>query len=198
MNTRTYATLVLFSLFVCLVVIGISVYQTSTYEATAVLLVSQQEQSEMAPGIHPIPNYTGPAQAEVTQMVAVAIDTLPGAKETLRRLNLPRASLAANELLDNLTVESETGTMFVRLTYTDTDPKRAQLIVNTVAEVSSDLIPTIDDPVPGHITAIVWRKAKVPTTPVSPKPLRNGLIALVATASLSLVVGTLIGAIRNR
>jgi capsular polysaccharide biosynthesis protein len=42
------------------------------------------------------------------------------------------------ELLDRLTAEQIEGTSFIVLTYEDTDPERARLIVNTVGEVFSE------------------------------------------------------------
>jgi capsular polysaccharide biosynthesis protein len=90
-------------------------------------------------------------------------------------------------ILDNLTSEREPGTMRIRVTYTDTDPQRAKDVVGTVAQVASELIPTIggtsEDT--SHITAEVWRKAQLPTTPASPHPLRNGLLAPVAGLALA-------------
>jgi uncharacterized protein involved in exopolysaccharide biosynthesis len=44
------------------------------------------------------------------------------------------------ELLDNLTIEQVESTSFIVLTYEDTDPVRAQQIVHTVGDVSSELI----------------------------------------------------------
>jgi capsular polysaccharide biosynthesis protein len=172
------------------VVTAVSLYQTPKYEASAVVLVGLKEHNDTnEAGIHPLPNYSlHQRQEDVARMMPAAIPTSPVAKETLRRLNLPRG--VANELLDNLSVDrdpsfskdpSETP-MLIRLTYTDTDPKRAQVIVNTVAKVASDLIPTIGGGEAGatHITATVWQEAELPTTPASTHPLRNGLIALVA------------------
>jgi capsular polysaccharide biosynthesis protein len=45
------------------------------------------------------------------------------------------------ELLENLSVEQEGSTVFFQLSYRDTDPERAQRIVNAVGAVSSERIP---------------------------------------------------------
>jgi capsular polysaccharide biosynthesis protein len=86
-----------------------------------------------------------------------------------------------------MSVEQDPGTMIVDVTYTDSDPKRAQLVATAIGQAVSQRIGQVHL---GNklITATLWKPAKVPTTPVSPKPLRNGLIALVATLTLSAVL----------
>src|SRR3712207_2754861 len=114
--------------------------------------------------------------------VIEAIPTRPVAEEVIQRLGLRMESA---ELLENLRVEEDPGTMFISLSYMDTDPERAQRIANTVAEVASEKIrPEVrfgpfEYPFESHLGIHVWERASVPTTPVSPDPLRNGLLALV-------------------
>jgi hypothetical protein len=88
-----------------------------------------------------------------------------------------------DELLDSLTVEHTEGTSFIVLTYESNDPVRAQRIVNTVGEVSSESISERSR----DLTAKLYEKAAVPATPVSPHPWRNGLLTLVI--GLGLCVG---------
>jgi len=89
------------------------------------------------------------------------------------------------ELLDNLTVERAKNTNFIDLTYEHTNVFVATQVVNTMAEVSSERISETS-----NLTATVYKKARVPDypTPVSPKPLRNGLLTLVAGLALSAVL----------
>jgi hypothetical protein len=63
---------------------------------------------------------------------------------------------------------------------------RARQIANTVGEVSSELISERSS----NLTATVWEKAALPESPVSPHPLRNGLLTLVI--GLMLCAGTLV------
>jgi hypothetical protein len=86
-----------------------------------------------------------------------------------------------------LTTEQVENTSFIILTYEDTDPVRAQRIVNTVGQVSSELISerSVGD---SKLKTNVVEKTAVPATPVSPRPLRNGLLTLVI--GLVLCVGT--------
>ncbi len=119
-------------------------------------------------------------QTFIPTMTHDAIDSHPVAEETIRRLNLDMTSA---ELLDNLTIEQVENTSFIVLTYEDTDPARATYIANTVGEVSSELISD-------GVQISVWEKASLPTTPVSPHPLRNGLLTLVI--GLVLCVGVVL------
>jgi hypothetical protein len=74
--------------------------------------------------------------------------------------------------------ERARNTSFIRLTYESTDPVKATKIVNTVGQVSSELI-SETSAANGQLTANVYEKAMVSENPVSPHPLRNGLLTLV-------------------
>ncbi len=107
--------------------------------------------------------------------MAEVADTMPVARAVVEQLNLPE--LSAREVLANMTAEPEPGTMFVDISYKDSDPARAQLIANTIGEVSSRKISDVT--LGAHaITATVWAPAKLPQNPVSPDPVRNMLLAL--------------------
>ena len=90
-------------------------------------------------------------------------------------MNLPE--LSAREVLQNTTAEPDPGTMFVNISYQDSDPKNAQMAANAIGEVLSEKISevSVGDSV---ITATVWKPATLPKTPVSPNPVRNMLLAL--------------------
>ena len=168
---------------VAVVVTAVSAARTPTYEASALVMVGPKEQSDGK--IHPIPNAPAPERLrELAQAMVIATETRPVAEEAIQRLGL---QMKPAELLDRLTVEQDAGTSFIRLTYEDTDPERARLIVNTVGEVSSERISPISA-AGSNFTATVWEKAAVPESPVSPHPLRNGFVALVI--GLVLCAGT--------
>jgi capsular polysaccharide biosynthesis protein len=141
---------------------------TPTYEASAQVLVAFQGQSDEP---RPIPKrFLAPQQ--LAQRMVVATRSRPVAEEAIRRLEL---DTSPDELLGNLTVEQVENTSFIVLSYEDTDPERAELIVNTVGNVSSELISERSS----KFTAAVYEKAALPESPVSPHPLRNGLLTLV-------------------
>jgi capsular polysaccharide biosynthesis protein len=183
------------SLLVALCVVAHGMYQMPKYEATATILVGEKAK-DASP--YPIPNAPTPAGLQtLTLTVAKAVPTKPVARAVVERLNLPKGS--AEEVLSNMSVEQDPSEapMFIDITYEDSEAKRAQLVANAIGAVVSQKVGEmkLGDKV---ITATVWKPATLPKAPVSPKPLRNGLIVLVATASLSLAVGTLLWAVRNR
>jgi capsular polysaccharide biosynthesis protein len=163
-----WATWVLVAVAVALTVAGL--WQTPTYEASAQVRVVRQQGDRQ---IIPLP---APGQLQtLAQMVAMATDARPVAEEAIGRLGL-RTDPA--ELLDNLTVEQVESTNLVRLTYEGTDPYEAKRIVDTVGEVASESF-SGRSAAGGDFTATLVRRASVPDAPVSPNPLRNGLLVLV-------------------
>jgi capsular polysaccharide biosynthesis protein len=61
---------------------------------------------------------------------------MPVARAVVEQLNRPE--LSAREVLVNMTAEPEPGTMFVNISYTSSDPKRAQLTANAIGQVLSE------------------------------------------------------------
>jgi len=185
---RVLQVLAVAVVLVAVCVTSASLMQTPTYEASALLLVGGQQEDQWI--------NSGGSGEEIqtlewvelpTQTMAHAIDSRPVAEKAIQRLGL---QMNPAELLDKLTVEQVEDTSFIRLSYEDTDPKRAQRIVNTVGAVSSELIS--ERSAPGiQLTATVYEKASVPTTLVSPRPVRNGLLTLVV--GLVLCAGTVVG-----
>jgi capsular polysaccharide biosynthesis protein len=153
------------------VAVGASLWQTPTYEASALLMVGQEQ------GAGQDTNLQGSVeglQALTTAMI-IAIDTRPVAEEAIRRLGL---GMSPDELLNNLTIEQVETSQFIRLTYADSDAERAKEVVNTVGQVSSERISNTGATA-NNITATVYEKAIVPKAPASPKPLRNGILGAV-------------------
>jgi capsular polysaccharide biosynthesis protein len=137
--------------------------QASTYEASAQVWVAWAQRTLEYRGEPP------------TQEIMHTIGTRSVAQEATQRLGL---QMDPDELLDNLTVEQVGNTSFIVLTYESTDPVKATKIVNTVGQVSSELI-SETSAANGQLTANVYEKAMVSENPVSPHPWRNGLLTLV-------------------
>ena len=134
--------------------------------------------------IHPIPNSPPVLSLQkLAQTMMVTIDSRPVAKEAIRSLGLK--GMSPDELLDNLTVEQVETSQVIRLTYADTDPERAKEVANTVGRVASERVSKTRVASNNNLDAIVYERARAPKAPVSPKPLRNGLIALVVGLVLS-------------
>jgi capsular polysaccharide biosynthesis protein len=156
-------------------VVGFSVLQTPVYEASIKVIVGQKRASDPTVGLG------GEVQGlqQLTQTMAEAISTRPIAQAVIRELNLRESP---EDLLENLSVETTSTTQFIEVSYKDTSPEQAKRIVNAVgdrfSEQVSDVSPT------ANIRATVWERAATPDTPVSPDPIRDGLLALVVGSML--------------
>jgi capsular polysaccharide biosynthesis protein len=160
-------------LVVCVVVgaaVGASLWQTPTYEASAQVWVDQEPGDQQT-------NLAGTVEGLQTIILTMihAIDSRPVAEKAIQRLDL---NMSSAELLDNLTIEQVESTSFIVLTYEGNNAVEATKIVNTVGEVSSELI-SQRSAAGSRLTATVYEEAVVPESPVSPDPLRNGLLAAV-------------------
>jgi capsular polysaccharide biosynthesis protein len=185
-GNRVFRVLVIMVVLAALGVTSSGLQQTPIYEASAQVWVDQKpgDQQTYVSGsgemIKTLPPKGEGLQA-IIQPLVYAIDSHPVAEKAVERLGLQRepvgrlGPMEAAELLDKLTVEQVEHTSFIVLTYEDTDPVRAQRIVNTVGEVSSELISERSS----AFKATVVEKAALPDSPVSPRPLRNGLLTLV-------------------
>jgi capsular polysaccharide biosynthesis protein len=160
---------------VAMAVTSAGLWQTPTYEASAQVWVSWQQEGPWA-------NSGGSGEQiqtleyrelPPTQEIMHTIGTRSVAQEVIQRLEL---QMDPDELSDNLTVEQVENTSFIVFTYEDTDPERARVIVNTVSEVFSEFISERSS---RSLTVKVYEEAVLPESPVSPHPLRNGLRTLV-------------------
>lgn len=190
MDTRFLGwAVVVVSLFAAALVVGTGLWQTPTYEAAAKVRLDLQKKSEPQSNLAgsgeeiqtlPPPGWRRELQA-LTQTMTIAIDTRPVAEEASQRLVL---ETSPDVLLSNLSIEQVENSQFIQLSYADNDPEEAKRIVNTVGQVSSERISEMSVS-KSAISATIVRRATVPDEPVSPKPLRNGLIALVGGLTLS-------------
>ena len=159
--------------------VGYSLVQTPMYQASIMILVGQErdatneDRAVDAAGLQ-----------RFTRTVAEGIDSRPIAEGAIRQLDL---GITANELLDNLEATQVSDTQFIRASYRDPSPERAQRVANAIGDVSSEQISEVS-PSANAITATVWERAQVPGEPVSPRILFNALLAL----GLGLMIGTLL------
>jgi capsular polysaccharide biosynthesis protein len=153
------------------VAVGASLWQTPKYQASAMLLVGQEQGSTQDSNLG---GAVSGLQA-LTQTMIIAIDTPHVADEAIRRLGL---KMSSDQLLKDLTIQQVESSQFIQLTYTGTDPERAAQIVNTVGQVSSERIAAASATA-NNITATVYQKAEVPNHPASPDPVRNGVLGAV-------------------
>jgi capsular polysaccharide biosynthesis protein len=183
---RRVWTIVLVAVVTAGSALGISLLQTPTYEASVQILVGQK----VTGGKYPNPGVADVSDLqEVAQTVAQAVPTTPIAETVVERLDLQEES--AGEVINNVSAEPDPGTMFVNVSYTDSDPERAQLIANTIGKVLSEKISEVSVGA-NAITATVWEPASLPGTPTSPDPIRNGIIALVLGTFLGVMLAFLL------
>ncbi len=163
--------------------LGSSLLQTPTYVASVQILVGQKTTGDTT------------LRADVSDLqelaltVAKAVPTTPVAEAVVERLDLPEGS--AGEVLRNISAEPIPGTMFVNVSYKDSDPERAQLIANAIGQALSEKISEVSLGA-NAITATVWEPATLPKTPVSPDLVRNGILALVLGSLLGVVLAFLL------
>ncbi len=160
---------------------GFTFMQTPQYEASIKILVGQEG------GI------IGP-QGDVnslqmlTKTMSEAVVSRPVAEATVKKLDLQKGP---EYLLSNLSAEPVGDTQFILVSYTDPDPERARLIANTVGSVFSEKVSDLS-PDTAVLTATVWERAEVPSEPVSPDPVRNGLLAMVLGGMLGVALALLL------
>src|SRR3712207_5397688 len=130
-EARVPAWFPVFIVFVVGLTLAFSLYQTPTYEATVKVLVSREEADDW----WPLRPYDGVGLQETTLTVARVVRSESVARATIEQLKLP--GLGSREMLANMSVEPDPGTMFVNVSYRDSDPQRAQLLANTIAERGS-------------------------------------------------------------
>jgi capsular polysaccharide biosynthesis protein len=159
---------------------GLSFLQTPVYQSSIKILVGQNQ------GIA-----SDPAQAANLQLLTLtlgeAVDTYPVAQAVVRDLDL---DISPRGLIKNTNVEVVTNTQFIDVSYTDTDPRRAQWIANAIGDRFSEQVSDVSSNVSG-ITATVWEPAVVPQAPISPNPVRNILIGIVLGSMLGVALAFL-------
>jgi non-specific protein-tyrosine kinase len=164
-------------------IVGFDLIRAPVYEASIKVLVRQH-----VPSGGPVD--PGGLQGEVmglqqlTQTVVEAADTRPVAEAVVRQLGL---HTSPDNVLANLSATQVHDTQFVEVDYRDSDPRRAQLVADAVGKALSYQI-SEDSPSASAVTVKVWEQAQLPEDPVSPSPMRDGLVALVLGAMLGIAL----------
>ena len=158
--------------------VGVSLLQTPTYAASIKIFVGQEVKDDTGTSLGG--DVAGLQQ--LTQTMTQAIDTRPVAEAVIERLDLQHSP---DTIVAKTSAEQIGATQFIEVYYTDPNPKEAQRVANTIGEVFSEQVSEVSASA-NAITATVWEPAVTPTTPVSPDPLRNGLLGLVAGTMLGL------------
>ena len=151
-------------------VVAYSLKQTPIYATSIKIVVGQRADVDpiVAPPISDLQQWA--------MTMAEAIDSHRIAEDTIQRYDLP---MTPDALVANLSAESSVeGSQFIEVTYTDPNRARAKEVANAVGTVFSDHIEDLSPNAEG-VTATVWEKAAMPVSPISPNPVRNGVLALM-------------------
>lgn len=148
--------------------VGYGLTQTPMYQASIKVLVGQGQ------GLTPESNEVIGLQ-QLTQSMAELAYTRTVADAVIQDLDL---QTTPDQFLAGMTVEQVGETQVIEISYTDSDPERAGQIANTIGERFSAQVSEVSSNA-NSITAVTWEEASVPSSPISPNLLRNGLLALV-------------------
>ncbi len=175
----------LVAIVLTVVAVGISLAQTPKYEASIKILVGQEEGSEAPAG-----NLGGEVQGlqQITQTMAEGVTTRPVVESVIQQLGL---QTTPEDLQKNLNAEQVRATQFIQVHYTDTSPERAQQVADAIGDVFSEQVSEVS-PSANAVTATVWERAELPDEPVSPDPVRDGLLALAVGVMLGIVLAFLL------
>ncbi|MFE9773381.1 polysaccharide biosynthesis tyrosine autokinase [Streptomyces sp. NPDC005931] len=94
-----------------------------------------------------------------------------------------RLGMTPSQLSRRISATTQPDTVLIRLTVTDTRPKRAALISNAVAERFAEVVRDLERPADGRSSPVrlsVTQPASAPTHPFSPRPVVNVAIGLLA------------------
>jgi capsular polysaccharide biosynthesis protein len=161
--------------------VGFSLQQAPKYVASIKILIGQEKGGEGTPG-----GLGGEVQGlqQITQTMAEGVNSRPVVEPVVRQLNL---QTTPENIQQNLNVQQVGATQFIQVDYEDTNPERAQRVANAVGDAFSQQVSEVS-PSANAVTATVWEGAKLPEEPVSPKPARNGLLALALGVMLGVAL----------
>jgi capsular polysaccharide biosynthesis protein len=164
--------------------VAYSLTRTPMYEASIKILVGQEQRAD-------VPTNLGSdvmGLQQLTQTVADLINTRPVAESVIQDLDL---RITPEKFIENMNVEQIPDTQVVEVTYRNPDPEKAQTITNAIGKVFSDQVSEVSTSA-NAITATVWEEAALPEYPVSPNPLREGMLAALLGCMLGLMLAFLL------
>ena len=167
---RRWWVIMLVTIIVSGLALGFSLLQQPAYESSVKFLVGQGQGGDGG-------NLQNEVQGlqQISETMVEAVATRPVAQEVIDKLGL---TMSAELFLRNLNAEQVGGSQFIEVSYQDPDPKTAQRIANSVGDTFSEQVSEVS-PSASAITATVWERAVEPTSPVSPDPIRNVILALI-------------------
>jgi capsular polysaccharide biosynthesis protein len=172
--------------------VGFSLLQTPQYQASIEILVGQDRGTGMERAPSSLQSDVQGLQA-LAGTVVEAVKSRPVAQGAIESLG---SSETPESILANLSAEQVGETQFVRVSYQNPDPEQAKEVVDAIGEEFSKQVLDIS-PSANAITAVVWESAVMPGAPVSPDPMRDGLLALVLGGMLGVGLAVLLEYMAN-
>jgi capsular polysaccharide biosynthesis protein len=169
------------TLAVVAVAVGYSRQEVPQYQASAKVLVGQDNEIVREP-------VDTSALQTLTSTVAEAANSRAIAEAVIQELDL---QMSPGSLLGSLSVEVIEGTQFIQLSYADSDPERARRVANAVGHVLSERV-SGDGSNANNITVTMWERVETPQAPMSPDPMRTGFLALIVGGMLGVALALLL------
>jgi non-specific protein-tyrosine kinase len=152
---------------------------TPEYRATTTLFVSMQYGADTTQ-LNQGNVFT---QARVQSYAKMAASPLV-ARQVIRSLKL---DMTPAQLARSISASAQPDTVLLRISVTDTSPRRAALISNTVAERFAGMVSELERPANASDSPVrlsVTEPASTPTAPVSPRPVVNLALGLLSGLAL--------------
>jgi capsular polysaccharide biosynthesis protein len=153
--------------------VGVSLMQQPVYDASAEVVVSPREGANQQDNLS---NTISGLQALTIEMESAGLNRSM-VEEIVATQGEPSVVSEA-DINENLTIAQLEDTRFLTLTYKDTNPDRAQEVVNNAAEIFAREAPEASG-VAAYAALQVSALSGVPPAPEEPDLLRNGFGALV-------------------
>ena len=134
---------------------------------------------------------TDPLQAGsfAIQRVNTYVDLANGDELALRVVNQLNLETSASSFATKIGAVAVPETVILAVSATDTDPKRAQEYSQVAAQELIEFVGEIESPASRQkpaVKVIVATPANLPTSPISPRPVRNLVLALLVGVLLGL------------
>lgn len=185
---RRLFVILLVAIIVAGAAVAFSLSRTPIYEASVLVLVGQEGSTTTG-------NLSNEVQGlqQLTETVARSAETRTVAQDVVDTLGL---SMSLASFQENLAVEQVPRTQYVEVSYEDPSPEQARLIANAIGDALSERISEVS-PNANTITATVFERAVAPEEPVSPDPVRDGLLALALGLALGVGLAFLLEYLGN-
>ncbi|MCQ4079698.1 polysaccharide biosynthesis tyrosine autokinase [Streptomyces sp. RB6PN25] len=155
---------------------------TPEYRASTTLFVSIQAGTDTSQ-LNQGNDFTQARVQSYAEMAASPLVTRPVVKAL-------KLDMTPEQLARRITATAKLDTVLLRITVTDTAPRRASLISNAVAERFAEMVSGLERPTGAKVSPVklsVTEPASAPAAPISPRPFLN--LALGLLSGLALGVG---------